>query len=327
MQATEIELLTKTADLLVKYGFLGVGLVLTFLAAPTIYKLWNAKYPALGVALFGIAFVVAFGALDIVQKYFPSWIASKRVFLTGAVLGLPNGFQVQVSSDSRKAGIAFLKREIDPQVATLNNFPFLLVASQPPGCLAVAINNNDPNSEAGSSAFNIAPISENDFQANADLVAKAEAADKRFKLRVWREANERQLGGAAILSPLQDTEPGCTIGMTTTTFLDWLLPSAFAQEAKTPDLAVRLKSDDLVTRRNARIELSQQGPQTIDTARKLLSSGDYRLQLGALVALSIMPAKEQSQLPADVMQKVKQLENHPDVTIRETATRIDSNGR
>jgi uncharacterized membrane protein (Fun14 family) len=326
MQASEIELLTKTADLLVKYGFLGVGLVLTFLAAPAIYKLWKARYPAIGVALFGIAFMAAFGVLDIVQKYFPSLIASKRVFLTGTVLGLPNGYQVQVSSDSRRAGVAFLKREIDPQVGTLNNFPFLLVSSQPPGCLSVAINNNDPNSEAGSSAFHIAPISEKDFQANADLVAKAEAADKKFKLRVWREANERQLGDAAILLPLKDTEPGCAIGKTQT-LLDWLLPSAFAQDGKTPDIAVRLKSDDFLTRRGARIELSQQGPQTVDTAKKFLNSNDYRLQLGALVALSIMPPREQGQLPPDVMQKVKEFESHPDSTIRETATRVGTGAR
>src|SRR5947209_4155823 len=113
----EVELISKTADLLVKYGFLGVGLVLLFLAAPAIDKLFNSRQIALLVASFGLAFLVAFGALDIVQKYFPSWISSKRVLISGAVLKVPQGYQVQIASDLRTAGAAYLKRENDP----LNN--------------------------------------------------------------------------------------------------------------------------------------------------------------------------------------------------------------
>jgi hypothetical protein len=94
--------------------------------------------------------------------------------------------------------------------------------------------------------------------------------------------------------------------------------------ASVEDFSLRLKSDDVFTRRNARIDLSKQGPQTVEIAKQLLNSEDYRLQLGALVSLSIMPEQEQKQLPSDVLGKVHEFTNNHDPTIRETAERIEA---
>lgn len=327
MPAGDIKLINEAADLIVKYGFLGVGLVLTVVIAPFVKRVWKSKNLTLTIACFGIAFIVTWGVLDIVQRYFPSLIMSKRVLLNGVVTEVPNGFQVQIASDLRKAGTAYLKRENHPKDRELNNFLFLLVASQSPSCLSVAINNNNPKSETGSSGFNIAPISTDDFRANAELVAQAKWVGDKFQLRVWREVADEQVGNALELKPLGDNVPGCGIGQSAS-IVDWIAPRAFAQSGARSDLqdfSVRLKSDDLFTRRAARIELSKQGEQTVEMARQFLNSENYRLQLGALVALSIMSEADRKKLPPDVLAKVREFTtNSNDATIRETASRIEA---
>ena len=61
MQADQLGLFIKTADLIVKYGFLGVGLALTLVIAPFVFKFWKSKNLTLTIACFGIAFIVAWG--------------------------------------------------------------------------------------------------------------------------------------------------------------------------------------------------------------------------------------------------------------------------
>ncbi len=264
--------------------------------------------------------------LDVVQRFFPSLISSKRVQLAGVVLGVPNGFQAQVASDLRTGGSAYLKRENDPNSRALNNFPFLLVASQSPSCISVAVGNNDQNSETGTSGFKIGPISMDDFKPDAAVVAEAKrVVGGGFHLLVWHEADGKQVDRAVELNPLADGDPGCRVGQSVDLW-ERAVPRAFAQSntASVQDFSLRLKSDDVFTRRNARIDLSKQGPQTVEIARQLLNSGDYRLQLGALVSLSIMPEQEQKQLPPDVLGKVHEFTSNRDPTIRETSERIEA---
>ena len=58
-------------------------------------------------------------------------------------------------------------------------------------------------------------------------------------------------------------------------------------------------------------------------ARQLLNSEDYRLQLGALVVLSIMSVEDRKKLPPDVVAKVHEFTTNSDATIRETASRVE----
>jgi hypothetical protein len=319
MEAVEIKWLVETADVIVKYGFLGVGLVLTLVIAPLIHKFWNIKSLTITVASFGIAFIVTWGVLDLVQRF------SKRVLLAGVVLHVPNGFQAQVASDLRSAGSAYLKRENDPN-NPLTNFPFLMAASQSPNCISVAVVNNDPQSETGTSGFKIGPISSDDFKPGAVVVAEAARVRGNFHLLVWHEADDKQVDKAIDLSPLADDDPGCRVGRSVGLW-EWAVPSAFAQAntSGVQDFSLRLKSDDVFTRRNARIDLSKQGPQTVEIAKQLLNSEDYRLQLGALVSLSILPQQELKQLPPDILGKVHEFTKNQDPTIRETAERIEAN--
>lgn len=319
-----VKLLTEAADLIVKYGFLGVGLVLTFAIAPFVNKVWKSNNLTLTIACFGVAFIATWGVLDVVQRYFPNLIQSRRVMLYGVVLKIPNGYQVQVASDLRTAGSAYLKRENDVNNRELSSFPFLMLSTQTPSCLALGIINNDPKNDGGTGAFKIALQSEVDFKSDVALVAQALPNEKQFKLKVWREAADQIVGKAMLLESLGDNDSGCAVGPNVG-FLDWLMPAAFAQSAKSAqDFSVRLKSDDLFMRRDARIELSKQGPQTLDITRQLLNSNDYRLQLGALVALSIMPEADRKKLPPDVLAKVHEFTTNSDATIRETASGINA---
>ncbi len=333
MQANDIHLITDSADIVLKYGFLGVGLVLTLVVAPFVYGLWKSRaWTGMAVG-FGLAFIIAWGGFDIVRQYFPNWLASSRVLLSGIILDVPNGFQVQISSDVRNAGSAYIKRENDLLNRELNKFSFLLVARQAPSCLAVAITNNNPTSEGGSGVFKVAPIVARDLNSNVSVVARARRPDNKFHLRVWREIDDRTTGTILEVQPLGDAAAGCSFDEVQSVsaeppvrgFLDWLWPSAFAQSnspAAMSDFSARLKSDDLVTRRNARIDLSKQGRVTVETANALLSSDDYRLQLGALVALSLLPAQERQSLPPELMAKVRQFTTNSDATIAETARKI-----
>src|SRR5262249_30079087 len=131
------------------------------------------------------------------------------------------------------------------------------------------------------------------------------------------------------LQALGDNDRGCTIGQSAD-LLNWLISPAIAQSPQSvriEDFAVRLKSDDLTTRRNARIDLSKEGPQTIDSGRQFLNSDVYRLQLGALVALSLMTEADLKKLPPDVIAKVNEFTSNADPTIRETAVRIQGRAK
>jgi hypothetical protein len=322
-QVTDIQLIDRAADLIVKYGFLGVGLVLMIVITPLIYGIWKSKTLAAVTFSFGLAFLVCFGVLDIVQRNFPWLISSKRVLLNGIILKVPNGYQIQVASDLRRPGSAYIKHENDADDRNFNSFPFLLLSSQLPNCLSLAINNNDPQTETGTSAFKITPISADDLKNEAAIVAMAQSRpDKKFELRVWREVGDQQIGDALTLTPLDDKTPGCAIGQDAHSF-NWFMPSAFAQSAQqVEDYSARLKSDDLFTRRDARIELSKQGQSSVEMTRQFLNSNNYRLQLGALVALSLMSEGDRKNLPPDVLAKVREFTTHSDATIRETASRI-----
>jgi hypothetical protein len=321
-QPTDVALIT--ADLIVKYGFLGVGLALTIIIAPLIFAIWKSRMLTTVTVTFGLAFIVTWGVLNVVQQYFPYLIASKRVLLNGAVYKVPNGYQVQISSDVRMAGAAYLKRENDTDDRELNSFLFLLLSSQQPSCLALAINSNDPTAEAGSSAFKITPISDVDLKNESFIVAEAHRLNKKFQLTLWREVSGKQMGDTLVLNPLDDSTPGCAAGHSARLY-EWLIPSAFGQSRlEARELSARLRSDDLFTRRDARIDLSKEVPDNLQMTEEFLNSSDYRLQLGALVALSILPPADRKNLPPDVLAKVKTLMGDSDSTIRETASSIEA---
>jgi hypothetical protein len=77
----------------------------------------------------------------------------------------------------------------------------------------------------------------------------------------------------------------------------------------------------LFTRRDARIDLSRQGAEALNIISQLLDSGNYRIQLGALIALSEMPDNQRKRAPPALVDKARVLLNHNDAAMREAAAR------
>ena len=315
----DIALLTETADFMVKYGFLAVGLVLIFVIAPAIYKLTQANNVAIGSAIFGLAFVVAYGVISIIKVVAPQWISAQRVMISGAVLEVPNGHAVQMQSDQWRAGHAYMKREFDASRANIFTFRFILVTAQAPSCLAVALASTDKNSD-NSYTFNITPVSIEDMAPNHEIVAKFSEERDRPVLTVWREINEQRIGAANILQVLSSADPGCMSARGGAVGGWSVFSRAFAQSAFTDrQLEDRLQSDDTFARRDARIALSKRGENALPLIERLLARDDnYRLQLGAAVALTLMPQDQRRRAPETVRQKLRALESSKDKTMRDT---------
>jgi hypothetical protein len=311
----DINILIQTADFAVKYGFLAIGLLLIFLIAPAIYRFSQAKLLSLVAASFGLAFVIAFGTMDLASR-----ILQDRTLLTGTVLGITNGFQVQVRSDIRQAGQAYTKREVDPENGSVFNFPFILATQDRPGCLVVSIASTNPNSER-IFAFNIAPLKPEDMRADTQVVVQVVPGEgERMGLNVWREQGQKRVGDVLALEPLPETAQDCSrAGGAVSAVWSGLVGAAFAQDGVPSDLANRLMSDDAFTRRDARIELSAQGAAAFGTIGGLLASGTPRLQAGGLVALGGMSADQLCGAPEDLWAAVQALAGTGDAAVQEAA--------
>ncbi len=313
--SSDINILIQTADFAVKYGFLAIGLLLIFLIAPAIYKFSQAKLLSLVAVSFGLAFVIAFGTMDLASR-----ILRDRTLLTGTVLGMTNGLQVQVRSDIRQAGQAYTKREVDPENGSVFNFPFILATQDTPGCLVVSIASTNPNSER-IFAFNIAPLKPEDMRSDTQVVVQVVPGEgDTMGLNVWREQGQKRVGEVLALEPLPETALDCSkAGGAVSAFWSGLVGAAFAQDGVPADLANRLMSDDAFTRRDARIELSSQGAAAFGTIAALLASGTPRLQAGALVALGGMPADLLCGAPEDLWASVQALAGTGDAAVQEAA--------
>ena len=239
----DIQLITQSADFVIKYGFLGMGLLLTVVIAPLIYKLSGAKLIAYAALCFGLAFLVAFGVLGILSVVAPSWIATQRVLLAGIVRSVPNGNAIQVQSDLWRPGNAYSKREQHAEKRDLFNFSFILVTTQAPTCLDIALTSTDRNSEGALFAFS--PVSDADMGSDAQLVLEFIGDPENPALKVWREKNEKRIGQAVTLQPLKGASGGCAEAKSAS----WsLFTPAFAMLPAKPsddDIIVALQSDDV----------------------------------------------------------------------------------
>lgn len=314
----DIQLLTQTADFIVKYGFLAVGLVLIGLIAPVIYKFSEAKLIALATLCFGLAFVIAYGVLGILTIVAPSWVSAQRVMLIGIIRNVPNGKTTQIQSDLWEVGHAFIKREHDRQADNLFDFRFVLLTERAPSCLEIGLVSTDPHSD-DSALFTVAPISDADMAADIQLVAQVGGEPDAPALSFWREQKNRRLGAPLTLQPSKGTEPGCA--RVRTASAPWsLFGLALAQPAPTADLTAKLQSDDVFTRRDARIALSKKTDDDLKLLASLVARDDnYRLQLGAVVALADVPDELRKKAPAGLFDKVRSLRNSSDKTMRDAA--------
>ncbi len=333
---TQLAFLTQTADLIVKYGFLGLGLVLIVVIAPIV---WSRSRLISYVALSsGLAFLITFGVLSIVQQYFPWLIISRDRMLFGIIREVPNGFQVQVRDDEWRVGQAYLKRENHPEKLTLFNEYFLLASVRNPTCLAVILDSTDPKSER-QYLFNVEGIGAGDISLARELVLSvALAADGSIHLAGWRERDQRRIdpplaidarlpsqtlcgdGGDTPPSPVPRTTVGALSGISGAS-AQATGALGIGQPLDAGQLQAALKSDDAFVRRNGRSYLAQLGPQAAPLVEQFLSSDDYRLKLGGLAAVAQMPSQQRAQLPESLMAHIRTYTTDPDQATRDAALR------
>jgi hypothetical protein len=185
--------------------------------------------------------------------------------------------------------------------------------------LAVALESTDSNAES-IQLFNI-PVSAEDMAPNIEILVEVIGEQDKLLLKVWREVNGKQAAKATVFDALSNVDPGCasTRGRLSD---EWnVLGRAFAQAvASETEIIQRLQSDDVFTRREARIALSKRGENAFELTERLLARDDnYRLQLGALVALAGMTEDQRKKSPTGVIEKVRELRNSRDKTMRDTA--------
>jgi hypothetical protein len=188
---TEISLIQGVADVIIKYGFLGLGLVLILIVPPIVW----AKSRSIGYASLsaGLAFLITYGVLSIVEQYFPELIISKKPVLFGVVREVPNGLKVQVHNNEWRVGQAYLKRENHPDNISLFNEYFLLSPVLDPRCLAIIIDSADPN-KGQEFIYNIDGLENSDVASMKELILHAHSSQGSIKqLNGWREQNGHQV--------------------------------------------------------------------------------------------------------------------------------------
>jgi hypothetical protein len=177
--------------------------------------------------------------------------------------------------------------------------------------------------------FNV-PVKGEDASASRLLVISLKR-DKEGKLSgatLRRYENSTPLASEEDLKSLDINVPSCEASpqKQSSTNLNWyqIVGLALAQERRPPPNGFAkykdlLESSDPFVRRNARQELGGLGPNAIPIIEALLNEQSYQLQLGALVSIDSLPASVRANVPDKVRNRVQQLQQHPDETMRKAA--------
>jgi hypothetical protein len=334
---TEITFVQGIADVIIKYGFLGLGLVLIIIIPPLIWG--KSRRFALVSLSAGLAFLVTFGVLSIVAQFFPWLIISKNPVLFGMVREIPNGFGLHVRDNEWRVGQAYLKRENHPDNASLFNEYFLLVPVLEPKCLGIIIDSTDPNKEQ-SFSYNIEGLEFGDVASMRELILHSiRNSDGSISLTGWREQDKQRVDPPLKIAERKSGETVCgddSSNRAESVF--WKIfeaaqaaehspipPSVKASPNPSPvdrgKIEAALQSDDPFVRRSARSSLAKLGTDAAPIMGDLLSSGNYRLELGSLAAISEMSEEQRAGLPNQIKKQIEIYTTSCDPAIRETAVR------
>jgi len=314
------------SDTIVRFGLPGVALVLLLVVALPVKVFlgaspdWNRL--ALAAALPGLLFLIADGAILLATLVRPGLFSSGPSILAGQLSNVPSGFQAQIASDLNDAATAYAKTIYDPDHAETKDYQFLFLTRNVPACLNVAISNASKMSEDGDLFFRVKPIGADDMGGASSLRLTLASDAGSPKLTLERYRDDLRVGEATAFDPLQTgTEPLCEAKPATT---EWFgIQTAFA-DVQLPltdeQIEARLRSDDAFIRRDARIALANKGLAALALLRKLIfDDADYRLQIGAVVAIAGMPLADRQKLPADILQKLRMLETSSDRAMSQNA--------
>lgn len=333
--------MTPAAEFLLKYGLAGVGLLLIFAVAPMVYMILGSRPGGLWAAGTGVFLIVLYAVISAYDARTPR----QRIF-AGEIIGIKNLTEVSVRTDDIDND-ALTRKEHHPRKENSKNMFFVFFTSGVPKCLFVQFDKKsaptggaaaamarptgyEAVSEDGILFFSTGGLGPEDLDVDRLLkVRLIEKPNKRPQLEVWRERRDGgKIGASAVLGPSELTSDDCEParpGRSAASFWPSFVSAAFAQRAAATmpeEWTARLTNDDPFIRRDARLRLSREGAGAFETIDRFLGdASDYRLQLGAVVALAAMPETTRKQAPPGVFDKLRVLLNHRDKTMRDTALR------
>jgi hypothetical protein len=330
----ELEVLNVSARFLNVYGYVGVALLLGLCAwyfrRRNVATFWIT-------GSFALAFLVIFSALDLISRHFPQLIVSRPPLLIGRVANVGQESRITLVGGGGVGVRPFVRRENDANDAGLVQHRFIF-----PGrkfqCLLLAVS----LPERSESKYYSVPI---------PMIAGLLPDDELYiRLRphtgpdgaqgwnvTWIRQEQETIGGAQWAKELETTETDCQppsadptkdqapraanpFSLIATAIAQGVGPSA--KGSSSPESVARLlESDDPFVRRDARLGLATYGQAAEPTLRRLLASGVYRQQIGALEAINAMRPDARRRLGADVWRQVQVLAANPDTEMRQSAQR------
>jgi hypothetical protein len=324
--------LTQTTEYVLRYGFLGVGLLLLIGIAPILWKATHMKWAAMASAFIGILLISLFAATDFIQRIFPDWLPAQIVLVGGELQKRNIEFVTLIRSDLDHERHAYIRREFDPFDQNLRKIRFFFLTRKEnlPKCLVLELQPlATMRPEQGFDILGDEPIVFNVPLETAKLRQNSHMLVIRLEpiggaLSADFQYGQNRGGSAGPLTQLGAQERDCTRARSEaqTTRQGWLgIRAAHAQPSFVTTTEDRLLSADPLIRRDARIDLSRQGPAAFEQLGSLLGSDQYRLQLGAAAAIAAMPRAERDLLTPELRRQLEVLTRDPDTTLSTTARR------
>lgn len=321
--ATELQSLNGLATFLNLYGYVGVALLLGLVA----WYFYKRPYmPGFWVTgTFALTFLIIFGALDIVTRYFPTLIVARDPLFVGRVANVAQDMGVRLSAGDYLNTRPYLRRENDADDVAVAHHRFIFLRRHF-DCLILAVTPGDSREPR----FYVVPV-----PAGGEAKADAELYIRGPKWSaVWLQG-EKPVGEPKPARELQPSEPiVCDPSpppakAAAARVESWFafLGQAIAQglDPKKPpssqSLATLLQSDDPFVRRQARQDIGAMGLAAEPTLQQFLGSNNYRLQIGAVEAISAMKGDARKSLKGDTWKEVEALKASPDRSLRESAQR------
>jgi CheY-like chemotaxis protein len=324
-------------------GYLAVGLILLAISY-FMQNQWKAAKWACGSA--GFVLLLTFAVLNILSTQFPD-ILVDRANISVAVTRALIDDQVDLDVGNDQATPPFVRKENDKRDRSRARYYF--IASRRSGqysCLTLAIATPSTLGTTSGlrkeSLFSI-PVDDQDVAARREIdLTIVREQDGTINVWVERQDGGRPIGVKQTIAPIaipnvascQEIQaPQGHAG--TTTRRSWGFSFLNVASAETPpppqrpeaittvcmSYLTRFRSDDTILRRKTRNSLPLEGDATIPIIQRLIYHPDYRVQLGALVALAgFVDMNPQASLPGNIVRRVEALKTSSDPTLRNAAS-------
>lgn len=320
-----------------KAGFLSVGVVLTLTIGPVLYFIFGEKRFGMLVAGVGVVFVALFGLVNFVETIRPDFFPPRENVIIGKMTNLDKDKGIYISTNDEDVGEAYIK-SINNARRETKDYHFVFLTSAQPSCLLISIT---PNPEDKSPfwekyrdglEFDVDKLFEGNSHGrtriHANLIDKTVDGKEEKIVRIWRyDYKERRSESYTDYHHVEAWIKGCEGEEKSQERKDqgvWRWgSSAYAQQSDPVDLndiKSQLSSDDVLERRNARAQLAKRGPVVVGALGPLFEDdSNYRVQLGIAVAIARMPPGQRKELPSKIVEKLQELSQNSDRTMRDTA--------